>query len=226
MNAEETLTDQIRRMIEADIVSGALEPGSRLEETNLAQKYQVSRTPIREALLQLASLGFVEPRPRQGAAVARLTVAGMMQMFEVMADLESLSAELAARRMTDDERRQLVELHDTCRAVAKTGVPDSYYAANKRFHELIYTGSHNQFLEQTTRAIRNRVSPYRRLQLRVRGRLQRSLDEHDAVVQAILDGDGDRARRAMQGHVAIQGDVFMDFVASLPPAFLHTGSGV
>lgn len=226
MDTDERLADQLRRTIEAEIVSGQRPPGSRIEEAALAARFGVSRTPVREALMQLASIGFVAVRPHQGAVVARMTVQGMMEMFEVMAELEALSAALAARRMTDPERRALQEVHEACRALVEAAEPERYYDENKRFHERIYAGSHNRFLEQNTKAIRNRVSPYRRLQLRLHGRLRRSWEEHDAVVRAILEGDGEAARRAMQGHVTIQGSNFTDFIASLPPAYLDaTGTG-
>lgn len=223
--ARTRLGDNLRRMIEAEIVSGQLSPGSRLEESGLAQRFAVSRTPVREALAQLASTGLVEIRPHQGAVVAAMTVQRMMEMFEVMAHLEALCATLAARRATAEERERLIEAHNTCKQLAEEDDPDRYYSQNKLLHELIYAGSHNHFLEENTRAIRNRVSPYRRMSLRQPGRLATSWKEHDAVVAAIMDGDGKRAGAAMQAHVTVQADVFADLISALPPAYIQAGTG-
>lgn len=217
-------TDHLRESIEQAIVSGEFPPGYRLEEALLAQRFNVSRTPVREALMQLASTGLVEIRPRQGAVVASLTVQDIMQMFEVMAALEGLCVELAARRMTSGELAELERLHVNCHALAAAGDPDGYYEENRRFHEAIYTASRNSFLEETTRSIRNRVAPYRRLQLRHRGRTQKSWAEHDAIVQAIRAGDGPAARAAMTAHISVQGDTFMDFLSTLPPAYIRMGA--
>src|SRR3546814_12762671 len=93
-------------------------------------------------------------------------------MFEVMAELESFCARLAARRMTAEERRHLTEVHDACRTLAAAGEVHAYYEANRRFHAVIYAGSHNAYLEETTRNMRKRLSPYRRLQLTHPGPIQ------------------------------------------------------
>jgi DNA-binding GntR family transcriptional regulator len=219
------LADELRRAIEAEIVSGQLAPSSRLEEATLAQRFKVSRTPVREALMQLASIGLVEIRPHQGAVVAAMTIQRMMEMFEVMAHLEALCAKLAARRATRPERERLRHVHALCKQLVEAGDPDRYYDQNKLLHELIYAGSHNRFLEENTRAIRNRVSPYRRMTLRQPGRLATSWKEHDAVVAAIMDGDGERAAAAMEAHVAVQSDVFTDLISSLPPAYVQLQTG-
>ncbi len=207
--------DQLRDLIEEDIASGRLPPGSRLEESALAERFSVSRTPVREALAQLASAGLVEMRPRQGAVVATLSVESIVEMFEVMANLESLCAELCARRMTAADHANLFALHERCKAVSENGDVEAYYQANREFHDAIYVGSHNRHLEEMTRGLRNRVSSYRRLQLRHPGRMRRSWAEHDAIVQAIVAGDSDAARDITKRHIAIQGDTFTDFLAAL-----------
>ncbi len=207
---------KLRRQLEQEIFSGTLEPGTRLDEQALAQRFKVSRTPVREALRQLTSSGLVEMRPHQGAVVATITLVRMIEMFEVMAELEGLCARLAARRMTDEERSKLVEIHEECQRHSDNGEIEAYYACNKTFHEAIYAGSHNQFLEESTCAIRNRLSPYRRHQLNHSGRLVQSFAEHDEVVEAILKMDDDAAAQALTRHINIQGNVFTDFISSLP----------
>jgi DNA-binding GntR family transcriptional regulator len=211
----------VRLRLEREIFSGALLPGERLDENGLARRFGVSRTPVREALLQLSSAGLIEMRPRQGAVVAAITVQQLLQMFEVMAEMEALCARYAARRMGPAERQALERAHKACVELARRRDPERYYEANRVFHELIYSGTRNAYLEETTRTLRNRLSSYRRFQLHQAGRVANSLSEHDAVVTAILAGDADRAAEAMRAHVAVQGEVFTDLVSMLPPHFLQ-----
>jgi DNA-binding GntR family transcriptional regulator len=198
------------------IAMGQLLPGQHLDETELAERFGVSRTPIREALQQLASMGVVVIRPRRGAIVADLGPQQLVEMFEVMSELEATCARLAARRMTQEEQITLQAAHQACKDARDAQEPDEYYYKNEAFHEAIYAGSHNQFLIEQARSLYRRLRPYRRLQLRVRNRLAKSYAEHDGVVQAILEGDGEKAAHLLREHVMIQGQRFADLMASLP----------
>ncbi|MES2116512.1 MAG: GntR family transcriptional regulator [Pseudomonadota bacterium] len=211
-NHSATLREQIEEMIAV----GTLSPGQHLDETELAARFGVSRTPIRETLIQLASMGLVVIRPRRGAIVAELGPQQLVEMFEVMSELEATCGRLAARRMTPREQQALLDAHQACKSARDAHEPDDYYYKNEEFHEAIYAGSHNQFLIEQTRALYRRLRPYRRLQLRVRDRLANSYDEHDGVVQAIVHGDGERAAQLLREHVMIQGQRFSDLMASLP----------
>ena len=211
-----THSASLREQIEEMIAVGEFKPGHHLDETELAARFGVSRTPIRETLIQLASMGLVVIRPRRGAIVAELGPQQLVEMFEVMSELESTCGRLAARRMTPDEQQALLAAHEACEAAMAAQEPDDYYYKNEVFHEAIYTGSHNQFLIEQTRNLYRRLRPYRRLQLRVRDRLANSYNEHDAVVRAIIAGDGDLAERLLREHVMIQGQRFSDLMASLP----------
>ncbi|KQV87243.1 AsnC family transcriptional regulator [Massilia sp. Root351] len=207
---------QLREDIEEMIAVGTLTPGQHLDETELAARFDVSRTPIREALIQLASMGVVVIRPRRGAIVAELGPQQLVEMFEVMSELEATCGRLAARRMTLAEQQALLAAHQACKEALDAQQPDDYYYKNEAFHEAIYAGSHNQFLIEQARSLYRRLRPYRRLQLRVRNRLSNSYAEHDGVVQAILGGDGEKAAELLREHVMIQGQRFSDLMASLP----------
>ena len=208
----ETLRDAIEEMIAV----GKYAPGQHLDETELAEAFGVSRTPIRETLIGLASRGLVVIRPRRGAVVAEFGPQQLVEMFEVMSELEASCSRLAARRMTPMEQAALVAAHAACDAARTSLEADEYYYKNEAFHEAIYTGSHNQFLIDQTRALYRRLRPYRRLQLRVRDRIATSYSEHGAVVEAILQGDGEKAAQLTRDHVMIQGQRFADLMASLP----------
>jgi DNA-binding GntR family transcriptional regulator len=206
----------LREQIEEMIAVGELKPGQHLDETELAGRFGVSRTPIRETLIQLASMGLVVIRPRRGAIVAELGPQQLVEMFEMMSELEAVCGRLAARRMTREEQQALLAAHQACMEAKEADQPDVYYYQNEVFHEAIYAGSHNQFLIEQTRNLYRRLRPYRRLQLRVRDRLSNSYHEHEGVVEAIIAGDGERAAELLREHVMIQGQRFSDLMASLP----------
>lgn len=206
--------DRLRDQLEQEIVTGTLRPGERLDEHSLAARFGVSRTPIREALMQLAASGLVTLRPRRGAFVASFSLKEILERFEVMAALEGACAALAARRITEEERRTLVEAHEACAREAAGGGSDAYYYANERFHHVIYAACHNAFLAEQARQLHDRLKPYRRLQLRARSRVAASLAEHQAVVDVILAGDSERAERLLKDHILIQGDRLSDFIAT------------
>lgn len=216
-----THSANLREQIEEMIAVGVFKPGQHLDETELATRFGVSRTPIRETLIQLSSMGLVVIRPRRGAIVAELGPQQLVEMFEVMSELEATCGRLAARRMTPEEQAALLAAHEACQAAMLAQEPDDYYYKNEVFHEAIYAGSHNQFLIEQTRNLYRRLRPYRRLQLRVRDRLANSYREHDGVVQAILAGDGELAAQLLRDHVMIQGQRFSDLMASLPQLTQH-----
>ena len=205
----------LRDTLEEDIVRGIFAPGERLDEVGLTERFGVSRTPVREALKQLAAVGLVETIPKRGAFVARIGLPQLVEMFEVMAELEGMCARLAARRITEPETRALQRSLEACERAAEDDDPDAYYYENERFHACIYQASHNSFLMRQAQQLKTRLQPYRRLQLRVRNRVRRSLEEHREIVRAILSGDAAGAESSMEQHVRIQGERFGDFVASV-----------
>lgn len=206
----------LREAIEEQIAIGKYAPGQHLDETELANEFGVSRTPVREALIQLASMGIVVIRPRRGAIVAEIGPKTLVEMFEVMAELEAMCGRLAARRMSAAEHEALLAAHQACKDAHDARDPDSYFYKNEAFHDLIYSGGHNAFLAEQARTLHKRLRPYRRLQLRVRDRVAASYTEHDSIVQAIIAGDGERTAELLRKHIMIQGERFADLIASLP----------
>jgi DNA-binding GntR family transcriptional regulator len=205
---------KVRDEIENSIVSGEFVPGERLDEVLLSKRCGVSRTPIREALMQLSATGVVELRPRRGAVVVDHSPQRVYEMFEVMAELEGLAGAHAARRCTEADRDALAYAHERCRSSAATGETDAYYYDNESFHQAIYAASHSGFLMEQCGALHRRLRAYRRLQLRVQNRLKASFDEHEQIVEAILAGDEAEARARLRAHVVVQGDRFGDLLSA------------
>ena len=206
---------RLRDRIEDRIATGIYALGERLDETSLAEHFGVSRTPVREALQQLAAGGLVELRGRRGAIVSAPDPARLMEMFDVMAELEAMCGRLAARRLVPSDEAALNETLRACLEAAQAGDPDAYYYENERFHRAIYAASGNRFLADQALSLHKRLAPFRRLQLRVRNRLKTSQREHEEILAAILDGDAVIAAERLRAHVAIQGERFSDLVASL-----------
>ncbi|BDW89538.1 MULTISPECIES: GntR family transcriptional regulator [Thalassospira] len=213
-------TDLVQKL-ERDIVTGVLKPGDKLDERSLSERFGVSRTPVREALQTLAGSGLVATMPRRGTIVASITVAELIEMFEVMAELEAMCARLAARRMPRVDIENLIALSEECNGLKDHADADAYYEANVRFHEAIYAGCRNSFLERQTKNVRNRLAPYRRLQLHRPGRVKKSNNEHADILSAISNGEAETAGKLMQQHVAVQGESLNDLLAIVPRGYLE-----
>jgi DNA-binding GntR family transcriptional regulator len=208
-------TSGLKDEIENEIITGRFQPGERLDEVSLAERFGVSRTPIREALHALAASGLIEVRPHRGAIVAEVSPERLFEMFEVMAEMEAACGRLAARRMTEPEHRELDAAHAACGVAETNGDSDRYYYDNERFHFSIYDGSHNRFLAEQAKMLHRRLQPYRRLQLRVRNRMTTSYREHGEIAAAIKAGKGEEASDMLRQHVLVQGERFADLVSSL-----------
>lgn len=219
-----TLSEGLRRSLEDMIVSGALKPGERLDEMDLASRFKVSRTPVREALKALAAIGLVEMRSRQGLTVAVISIPMLLEMFQLMAELEGLHARLAARRARPEHKERLKAAHVQLCEVLKSGDPQLFYDVNREFHEAVYDASQTEFLAEQTRAVRRRVAPYRRYVTFQPGRMAATIGEHELILDAILRADGDAAQRAARDHVNLLGDNLADFIASLPPSMTKSAS--
>ncbi|MFC3286006.1 GntR family transcriptional regulator [Litchfieldella rifensis] len=206
---------RLKDSLEDDIINGRLAPGERLDLEVLGRAYNVSRTPVREAIQQLVASGLVTVSPKKGTFVARVGINQLIEMFEVMAELEGMCGRLAARRITAGELVELDEALARCEIAAEAGDPDEYYYENEGFHHCIYAASHNGFLADEARQLKQRLKPYRRLQLQVRHRMDTSLAEHRDIVAAIKAGDAQAAENSLRQHVLIQGERFSDFVSSV-----------
>ena len=198
-----TRAEELRLQLADEIVRGVLAPGSGLDETDIARRFNVSRTPVREALRQLVASGLVESRAHRGAVVAQPSIERLTGMFEAMAELEALCAGLAAERMPAADRQKLEAIHEELRVLSYAGNPDRFHEVNERFHNAIYAGSQNGYIAEMTLSTRVRVQPFRRAQFRNLGRLAKSQAEHDRVVVAIMRGDKMGAAAAMRAHIEL-----------------------
>lgn len=197
-----TISERIYQHLVDQIIEGRLRPGQRVEEQMVASEFGVSRTPVRDALRQLAGTGLVESRPNKGAMVVDLKLEELSEIFEALGEFEALCARLAALRMTQLERTALRTLHAEAAAAAKAEDEARYDELNDQLHQAIYTGTHNPTISGTTENLRQRIMPFRAFAGTAAHRIHESHLEHDALVTAILAGDAARAQDAMRDHVA------------------------
>lgn len=198
--------------LEQEIGDGRIAPGQRLEEGTIAQRFGVSRTPVREALRGLAGLGLVTIGANGRAVVASLSASALLDTFEAAAELEASLARLAARRLDPAGRDMLLTAHrDACAA------PDveRFWEANGRFHDAIAAAAQNAVLAATLGQLDRRIAAYRRLITWRPGRMERSLREHQAIVDALLAHDADAAAAMMREHLRLLGDDAMALVRAV-----------
>ncbi len=189
------------KKIADEIVLGRFKPGARLDEVMLAGLFNVSRTPVREALKQLAIQGLVVCRPNRGAVVAEMTPEQLDRMFEAIGELEAACARHAAIRMPLADRDRLCDLHAQARLAMRAEDFELYDRLNQELHLVIIQGSGNPVLIEMSLGLRNRVSPFRRSQFRNVERMSASFEEHAVIVEALLARDVATAQREMRAHL-------------------------
>ncbi len=209
--------NEIRSVLQSEIETGHIPPGAPLDERALAERFGVSRTPVREALQQLAALELVRIAPRHGVFASRLSIPQLRAQLELLCELEAITAKLAARRMSPEERMALQDSATECEDAARADDAQAFLRANTAFHKRIYRGSHNEQLVDTILSIRRLVQRYRPRIFTTPAARNRALVEHRRVCEAIVSGDEDAAHAAMLAHAPSGSTGFAEFLSTMPP---------
>jgi DNA-binding GntR family transcriptional regulator len=198
-----SMKDAIAKQLRQDIVSGTIAHGEKLSEARLAQRFGVSRMPVREALKELEGAGFVTIERRRGTFVKRLSRHEILDLFEVREAVEGMAARLCANRANNEIIALIDEAMAALATVAEAGDTDGYTATDERLHELIVKGAGNDRLTDHYRLLVQQLHRglLSSIVTRREGRMERSLAEHRAIVQAIRAHDADAAESAMRMHV-------------------------
>jgi len=191
-------TDAYSLILEA-IDTGVFKPGDRLVESDLAERFGVSRTPIREALQRLETQSMLT-RDGRSLIVASLDYNQLSELYTVRAELEGLAARLAAMHATPEEMRVLRDMVEDDRALI--GRPQDMARANRRFHKQVHLTSHNRFLVQQLDLVHRSMALLATTSLAAEGRGEDALAEHDAIVGAIEARDGEAAAQALRDHIS------------------------
>lgn len=202
----------------ADIDAGQLNPGDVLDEIGLAQRHSVSRTPIREVLIQLEAAGLIRRLPRKGAVLFKPSLEEFLAILEVHANLEGQAAGLAARRMTPGQRQELERVVQACEdhaAKKGDGDPNGYYQLNLQFHAGVAFGAGNPFLVEMIKTNARKLMAYYRARYQYPGSIAQSAREHREIAELIYAHNEPEAERRMIQHVQFDQVTVMDLLAAL-----------
>lgn len=181
------------------IDQGIYRPGDRLVEAELAERFGVSRTPVREALQRLETQSMLA-RDGRSMIVASLDHNQLAELYVVRAELEGLAARLAARHAAPEEVRVLSDMVEADREIVDD--PDGLSRANRRFHKQIHLASHNRYLVQQLDLVHRSMALLASTSLAAEGRGKAALEEHAEIVRAIAAGDGEAAQAALRAHIS------------------------
>ncbi len=205
------LLNGVRTMIN----EGDLAPGVRVPERLLCERFGVSRTPLREALKVLASEGLVELRPNRGARIATFKTEDLDHLFEVIAALEAEGGRLACQRITGDALAEIQGLHYRMYAHFLRGELQAYFAANQAIHAAILAAAANPVLTATYNGLAGRLTRARYMSNRLRpDRWQTAMDEHDAILAALVARDGDTLGPLLARHLRNKRDIIVESLAA------------
>ena len=207
--------DKLISDIRKEVSSGILKPGDQLEVNALAERFGVSRTPIREAIRTLVESGVLETRPRKGSFVRVLSAKQLLDLFQVAAELEGMACRLAALSLTKENVEAIERGLAKCIQAAEVQNNAEYAMANLDFHTAIHNASGNDWLIEQLRQLQINLNSYRTMPYEIRGRLNKSTDEHKIICDAILSGDGEHACNLMRDHMMLQGKRLPSIIATL-----------
>jgi GntR family transcriptional regulator, rspAB operon transcriptional repressor len=197
----ETVAKVLYRELKAEIVSMRRKPGEPIIEREIASRYGVSRTPVREAILRLADEALVDIFPQSGTFVGKIPLGSLPEAILVRKALEQLTAQLAAEAATREQVQELQQLLEIQRRTQRAGNRDGFHEADEAFHAKIAEIAGHPGIWTLVQQVKVQVDRYRRLTLPVPGRMARVLQEHAAVVKAIEARDPARAASAMTRHL-------------------------
>ncbi|NLG68228.1 MAG: GntR family transcriptional regulator [Firmicutes bacterium] len=196
------------------IITGALKPGERLMEVQLADELGVSRTPVREAIRKLEHEGFVVMIPRKGAYVADISLKDVVEIFDVRTALEALAAQLAAERASDEDLERTERILVEYGECVDSGDIARLIEGDTRFHEAIYQMAGNSRLKQMLSLLGEQVMRYRTMTLSHKPRMRKALEEHRRIVEAIAARDAQRAARLAREHIESAEHALMALMAA------------
>jgi len=195
------LHDEVAERLRELIRSGELEPKSRINELELAERFGISRTPLREAIKILATEGLLELLPNRGARVASITIQEIDEMIEVVAGLEATAADLACKRITDNEIAAIEGLHQKMVAAWKRKDNSGYFMLNRQIHEAIMTASRNATLQGIYENLSGRIQRTRYSAHKTPEQWRRAVAEHEQMIKLLKARDSDRLAKLMREHI-------------------------
>jgi len=216
------ISDHIRIDLSNRISDGRLSPGDTIDEQEIATRFSVSKTPVREALLQLKAQGLVGSLPRGGAIVAKMDLSQLLSLWEWLSEIEAIAVKLACERLSGKELALLEQVHRQSQKFADKQDWDGWQACNQRFHESLYSASRNPFLHQEIMRVRTRTGVYRRHAFGALGATQTSFTQHGEILDLLKARDAEGAASAMRRHIlpASNAIALTNFILNIPKELL------
>jgi DNA-binding GntR family transcriptional regulator len=197
----ESTGQKIESVLLDDITAGLLQPGERLDETKLAARFGVSRTPVREALSRLTAHGVLVAGEKRGVRVAQYSRAELGQMFEAMQEIESICARLANQRVTLLGRSEIEAAQNACKVAAKANDRIAYIRANEALHQSIYRATGNLYISELASDFRRKTGPFRAKKLETQADMMESVANHEVLLAKIFSSDSQVAVDGMRAHM-------------------------
>lgn len=210
----QTLREKILENIRDAILKGTLKAGERVSEPDLAERYGISRTPIREAFRQLESEGYLTVVPRKGAVVTALSERDVSEFYEIKSMLEGYAAQLAASKLTDREIDRLTAINNRLSSLASDGDVKTFFRVHNEFHELFIRASGNNKLLELIQQMLKKFNRLRIASLSLPGRMEISVQEHEKIIEAFRARDGVQANSLVQKNAAYGGQVLIRSMSS------------
>ena len=196
-----SLEESVFLRLEEEILSGKLKRGETLTEASLTARLGASRTPVRAALVRLAEDGLVEITPNRGAVVMGVTSEDLVDIYKMRMRLEGLASREAAAKISDEDKKRLTDSVELSEFYIKKKDAERLKELDSEFHDIIYKASGNRILYRTLSDLHRKIKTYRKLSLTVTERLERSIEEHREILNAIISGNADEADRLTYLHI-------------------------
>ncbi|MDD2897769.1 MAG: GntR family transcriptional regulator [Desulfuromonadaceae bacterium] len=209
-----TLRERILENIRDAILSGSLKAGSRVSEPELAERYGISRTPIREAFRQLESEGYLTVIPRRGAVVSELSPKDIEEFYAIKSIMEGYAARLACVRFTEKDLDRLQATNDKLAELARIGDIKHFFKVHSDFHEQFIKASNNEKLYELIAGLVTKFQRLRFTSLNLPGRMLVSVQEHEKIIDAFRKRDADLAEALVRKNAEFGGQVLMNTPAT------------
>ena len=200
-NKSQSLEQMVFSKIEEEILTGELPRGTALGEVSLSKRLGVSRTPLRSALHRLSEEGLVEIKANRGATVIGINTSDLVDIYTIRERLEGLASSLAAKRITEEEIAKLEESVDLAEFYVNKNDTEHIKELDTVFHSIIYKASGSRFLAMTLSELHKKIKAYRKRSLDVPGRLLNTVSEHREILEAIKNGEAERADELTSLHI-------------------------
>lgn len=211
----QTLREKILEEIREAILKGTFKPGEKVPEPELAERFGISRTPIREAFRQLESEGYLTVVPRKGAVVTALSERDVEEFYSIKSILEGYAARIAAERLSDKDIERLISINDRLRQLAKEGDVKTFFRIHNEFHDLFIRAAGNDKLAELIGQLVLKFNRLRLTSLSLPGRMEISVQEHEKIIEAFRAKNGEQADNLVRKTAAIGGQVLIQSMAQV-----------